>query len=179
MIGISGGRRIFLAAEPIDFRKGMDSIAALVAEALKADPFCGDMFIFRPKRCDRLKILVWDGSGLILATKRLEEGRFCWPPARNGTSWLSSSAPCSGSVPRSSIPISCSSSSIWPRRRPQRRGLVKAATPPRQFAKSRANPPNAIAASCPGICRASRYASIPRPRLAPVAAGRSMSLARP
>ncbi len=89
MIGISGGRRIFLAAEPIDFRKGMDSIAALVAEALKADPFCGDMFIFRPKRCDRLKILVWDGSGLILATKRLEEGRFCWPPARNGTIQLS------------------------------------------------------------------------------------------
>jgi transposase len=67
----------------------MDTIAALVSEALKADPFCGDMFIFRPKRCDRLKILVWDGSGLILATKRLEEGRFCWPPARNGTIQLS------------------------------------------------------------------------------------------
>ena len=73
MIGISGGRRIFLATQPIDFRKGMDTIAALVSEALKADPFCGDVFIFRPKRCDRLKILVWDGSGLILATKRLEE----------------------------------------------------------------------------------------------------------
>ncbi len=89
MIGISGGRRILLAAQPIDFRKGMDTIAALVAEVLKADPFCGDVFIFRPKRCDRLKILVWDGSGLILATKRLEEGGFCWPPVRNGTIQLS------------------------------------------------------------------------------------------
>ncbi len=48
-------------------------------------PLCGDIFVFRPKRCDRLKLLVWDGSGLILATKRLEEGRFCWPPVRNGT----------------------------------------------------------------------------------------------
>jgi transposase len=85
MIGISGGRRVLLATQPIDFRKGMDTLAALVAEVLKADPFCGDIFVFRPKRCDRLKLLVWDGSGLILATKRLEEGRFCWPPVRNGT----------------------------------------------------------------------------------------------
>jgi transposase len=105
MIGISGGRRIFLAAQPIDFRKGMDTIAALVSEALKADPFCGAMFIFRPKRCDRLKILVWDGSGLILATKRLEEGGFCWPAraqrddaGRLKTAWGCSRAfPASGS----------------------------------------------------------------------------------
>lgn len=89
MIGISGGRRIFVAAQPIDFRKGIDSIAALVAGMLKADPFCGDVFIFRPKRADRLKLLVWDGSGLILATKRLEEGHFCWPPVCNGTIQLS------------------------------------------------------------------------------------------
>lgn len=85
MIGVSGGRRVLLATQPIDFRKGMDTLAALVAEVLKADPFCGDVFVFRPKRCDRLKLLVWDGSGLILATKRLEEGRFCWPPVRNGS----------------------------------------------------------------------------------------------
>jgi transposase len=90
MIGISGGRRILLASQPIDFRKGIDTIAALVAEVLQADPFCGDVFIFRPKRCDRLKILVWDGTGLILAIKRLEEGRFCWPPVRNGTIQLTS-----------------------------------------------------------------------------------------
>jgi transposase len=89
MIGISGNRRIFLASQPIDFRKGMDSIAAIVSEVLQVDPFCGDVFVFRSKRCDRLKFLLWDGSGLILATKRLEEGRFCWPPVRDGTIQLS------------------------------------------------------------------------------------------
>jgi transposase len=89
MIGIPVGRRILLATQPIDFRKGMDTLAALVADVLTANPFGGDIFVFRPKRCDRLKFLVWDGSGLILATKRLEEGRFCWPPVRNGTIELS------------------------------------------------------------------------------------------
>ena len=89
MIGFPGNRRIWLASQPIDFRKGMDSLAALVAQVLSADPFGGDVYIFRPKRCDRLKILVWDGSGLILATKRLEAGQFCWPPVRDGTIQLS------------------------------------------------------------------------------------------
>lgn len=89
MIGIAGNRRILLASQPIDFRKGMDSIAALVAEALQANPFNGDIFIFRAKRADRLKLLVWDNTGLILATKRLEEGSFCWPPIRNGVIELS------------------------------------------------------------------------------------------
>lgn len=89
MIGLSGGRRILLATQPVDFRKGMDTLAALVAEVLLADPFCGDVFVFRAKRCGRLKLLVWDGSGLILATKRLEEGRFFWPPVHNGTIQLS------------------------------------------------------------------------------------------
>jgi transposase len=89
MIGFPGNRRILLASQPVDFRKGMDSLAALVSEVLKASPFCGDVFVFRSKRCDRLKFLVWDGSGLILATKRLEEGRFCWPPVRDGTIQLS------------------------------------------------------------------------------------------
>jgi len=52
---------------------------ALVADALKADPYCGDVFVFRSKRLDRLKILAWDGSGLILATKWHEDGGFTWP----------------------------------------------------------------------------------------------------
>lgn len=89
MIGFSGNRRILLASQPVDFRKGMDSLAALVSEVLMANPFRGDVFVFRPKRCDRLKILLWDGTGLILVTKRLEEGRFCWPPVRDGTIQLS------------------------------------------------------------------------------------------
>jgi transposase len=73
-----------VAAKPIDFRKGMDSLAAVVKQALASDPFTGDVFIFRSKRSDRLKLLVWDGSGLCLVTKRLESGAFTWPPVRDG-----------------------------------------------------------------------------------------------
>ena len=56
----------------------------MVTEALLEDPYCGDIFVFRAKRSDRLKILVWDGSGMILATKWLEDGRFTFPPIRDG-----------------------------------------------------------------------------------------------
>ena len=78
------GLRIMVACEPVDFRKGMDTLAALVAQALSADPFAGDIFIFRSKRSDRLKLLIWDGTGLCLVTKRLESGAFTWPPVRDG-----------------------------------------------------------------------------------------------
>ena len=57
--------------------------------ALQADPYCGSVFIFRSKRMDRLKLLVWDGTGIILATKWLEDGRFFWPPVRDGAIQLS------------------------------------------------------------------------------------------
>lgn len=73
-----------VAARPVDFRKGMDSLVALVMQALSADPFTGDVFVFRSKRSDRLRLLVWDGSGLCLVTKRLESGAFTWPPVRDG-----------------------------------------------------------------------------------------------
>jgi transposase len=79
------GLRIMLASQPIDFRKGMDSLVAMVGQALSADVFAGDVFIFRSKRLDRLKLLMWDGSGLCLVTKRLETGAFTWPPVRDGT----------------------------------------------------------------------------------------------
>jgi len=78
------GLRIMVACKPIDFRKGMNSVAALVTEALSADVFAGDVFIFRSRRSDRLKLLIWDGSGLCLITKRLETGAFTWPPVRDG-----------------------------------------------------------------------------------------------
>jgi transposase len=78
------GLRIMVASKPVDFRKGMDSLAALVMQALASDPFTGDIFIFRSKRSDRLKLLVWDGSGLCLITKRLETGAFTWPSVRDG-----------------------------------------------------------------------------------------------
>ena len=84
MIAVPPGVRILLAAEPVDFRKGMDGLAALVQQALRADPFAGEVFIFRPRRGDRVKILVYDGTGLVLYAKRLEAGRFCWPSPAEG-----------------------------------------------------------------------------------------------
>lgn len=63
----------------------MDGLAALVQQALRADPFAGDVFVFRSKRMDRVKLLVFDGTGLCLYSKRLEAGRFCWPSPAQGT----------------------------------------------------------------------------------------------
>ena len=84
MIAVPPGVRILLAARPVDFRKGMDGLAALVQQVLRADPFAGEIFIFRPRRGDRVKILVYDGTGLCLYSKRLEAGRFCWPSPAEG-----------------------------------------------------------------------------------------------
>jgi transposase len=84
MIAVPPGVRILLAAQPVDFRKGMDGLAALVQQALRADPFAGEVFVFRPKRADRVKILVHDGTGLVLYSKRLEAGRFSWPSPAEG-----------------------------------------------------------------------------------------------
>ena len=85
MIAANGTARVMVATQPVDFRRGINGLTALVAGALKTDPYCGDLFVFRSKRSDRLKILVWDGSGMILATKWLEDGRFTWPPIRDSS----------------------------------------------------------------------------------------------
>ncbi len=83
------GSRILVATQPVDFRRGMDSLAVLVSEVLREDPFGGALFIFRSKRMDRIKILAWDGTGLCLYSKRLEIGGFAWPPIRDGSIILS------------------------------------------------------------------------------------------
>ena len=85
MISFGAEVRVFVATQPIDFRKGVHGLVALVAEGLGGQPYSGDVFVFRSKRSDRLKLLVFDGSGLVLATKWLEEGGFAWPPIRAGT----------------------------------------------------------------------------------------------
>ena len=61
-------------------RFGFDGLAALAASVLNADPFSGHLFLFRSKRADYLKCLYWDGTGLCLFAKRLEAGKFVWPP---------------------------------------------------------------------------------------------------
>jgi transposase len=83
--------RVLVATKPVDFRRGADSLAALVREQLRHDPFSGTIFIFRSKRADRLKILAWDGSGLVLLWKRLEQGALRWPPISDGIMRLSAS----------------------------------------------------------------------------------------
>jgi transposase len=90
MIALRSNLRILVTARPVDFRRGMDSLAMLVSESLR-DPFDGALYIFRSKRSDRVKILVWDGSGLCLYQKRLESGQFKWPPIRDGVVVLSTS----------------------------------------------------------------------------------------
>jgi transposase len=78
------GFKVFVATKPVDFRKGADGLAALAQEVLGQDPLSGAAFVFRAKRADRIKILVWDGSGLVLCWKRLENGAFKWPPITDG-----------------------------------------------------------------------------------------------
>ena len=78
-ISASGTAQILVATKPVDFRKQADSLAALVQEALGADPFSGAVYVFRAKRVDRVKLLWWDGTGLCLLSKRLEAGQFRWP----------------------------------------------------------------------------------------------------
>ena len=91
MIAVPAGVKVLIAANPVDFRKRGDGLAALVREALGEDPFSGTIFIFRSKRADRVKIVAWDGSGLVLLWKRLEQGAFRWPPISDGVMRLSAS----------------------------------------------------------------------------------------
>ena len=75
---IPAGVKVFLASHPIDFRKGMDGLLSLIRDT-GSDPFDGALYIFRAKRADRIKIIFWDGSGVVLYSKRLEKAQFCWP----------------------------------------------------------------------------------------------------
>ena len=73
-----------MATRPSDFRKGIDGVALLVQEVLGFDPFSGAAFVFRAKRADRIKILVWDGTGVVLVHKRIEGATFVWPREQDG-----------------------------------------------------------------------------------------------
>ena len=79
MLSFTGGLRVFLVVEPADMRKGMEGLHALVGERLREDVRGGALFVFTNKRHTRLKVLYFDGMGLWLMTKRLEEGTFSWP----------------------------------------------------------------------------------------------------
>jgi len=97
MIHPSHGVNIYVATKPVDFRKGHDGLAALVQSHLRKKPFGGAVYVFRAKRADRLKLIYWDGTGLVplmvcrqttarqcMAYKRLEDHVFKWPAIRDG-----------------------------------------------------------------------------------------------
>jgi transposase len=89
LIAARAGLRVWVATQPVDFRRGVNGLAALVAQTLGADPYSSEIFVFRSKRADRIKLLAWDGTGIILANKWLEQGRFAWPPIADGAMCLS------------------------------------------------------------------------------------------
>jgi transposase len=89
MIGPTGAVRVMVATKPVDFRKGAEGLAALVRETMAADPFSGAVYVFRAKRADRIKLVFWDGTGLCLFAKRLEDGIFRWPNIEKGVMKLS------------------------------------------------------------------------------------------
>jgi transposase len=84
MLGWGPATRIYLAAGATDMRKGFEGLYGLVREKLLLDPLSGHVFLFSNAQRNRLKLLFWDGSGLWVCAKRLEKGRFRWPPATGG-----------------------------------------------------------------------------------------------
>ena len=81
MLRLPPAVRIFLAAQPTDLRKSFDSLAAVVREGLGGDPLSGDIFVFRNKAADRIKLLIWEEDGYAIWYKRLEAGSYRFPSA--------------------------------------------------------------------------------------------------
>ena len=81
MIGLAAGTQIWIVAGVTDMRRGFVGLSGMVQTALEQNPFSGQVFVFRGKRGDLIKLLWWDGDGLCLFAKRLERGRFIWPQA--------------------------------------------------------------------------------------------------
>jgi transposase len=89
MIAIPGNVRVWLATGHTDMRRGFPSLARLVQEGLKRDPHAGDLYVFRGRRGDLIKVIWHDGQGACLFTKRLERGRFVWPSLADGAVTIS------------------------------------------------------------------------------------------
>ena len=89
MIALPSSPTIWLAAGVTDMRRGFTGLSAAVQTVLNENPFGGQVFVFRGKRGDLVKVLWWDGDGLCLFAKRLERGRFVWPKAESGSVALS------------------------------------------------------------------------------------------
>jgi len=85
MISLPSHTKIWIAAGVTDLRRGFTGLSALVQTQLEQNPLSGQVFIFRGRRGDLVKLIWFDGDGLCLFAKRLERGRFVWPQAREGS----------------------------------------------------------------------------------------------
>ena len=85
MFGLGPATKIFLSVAAVDMRKGFNGLYGLVRDQLGQDPTSGHLFLFANKQRTRVKVLVWDGSGLWVCSKRLEKGRFRWPLEKEKT----------------------------------------------------------------------------------------------
>jgi transposase len=85
------GLTIYVATQPVDFRKRAEGLALLTKETLGHDPMKGVAVVFRAKRADRVKIVVWDGTGLVMYWKRLDSSGFKWPPIVAGVMRMNAS----------------------------------------------------------------------------------------
>lgn len=90
MLSLPPSVRVFVATQPVDGRKGADSLIAIVRDLLGHDPLSGHLYVFFSRRCDRVRIVYWDRNGIAMWTKRLERGRF--RPAFAADGALSASA---------------------------------------------------------------------------------------
>jgi transposase len=81
MLSLPASVRIWLATRPTDLRKSFDTLAEVVRQQLQVDPLSGQLFVFRNKRGDRIKLLYWDEDGFVIIYKRLEAGTFRFPQA--------------------------------------------------------------------------------------------------
>ena len=89
MIAPPAGTRIWIAAGVTDLRRGLTGLSGLVQTGLEQNPFSGNVFVFRGRRGDLIKLIWHDGDGFCLFSKRLDRGRFIWPQATSGTVLLS------------------------------------------------------------------------------------------
>jgi transposase len=79
MFRLDAELKVYLHREAVDFRKSINGLAALVEQSMGLDPFAGAAYAFRNRRCDRIKLLIYDRTGFWLLMKRLEQDRFVWP----------------------------------------------------------------------------------------------------
>jgi transposase len=84
MLNVSRTTRVLVGTAPVDLRGSFNRLYGLVVEQLRDDPLSGHLFVFTNRRRNRLKVLYWDGSGLWVCAKRLEQGRFTWPRSDQG-----------------------------------------------------------------------------------------------